>query len=59
MYILSHYIRTIRGGAMTMAWPPKILKISSIYINIYIYNYFNVLKIYPTKIRVGPPKYLN
>ena len=22
---------------------------------LYIYNYFNVFKIYPTKIRVGPP----
>ena len=35
--------------------PPKILN----FFLKYIYNYFNIFKIQSTKIRVGPPKYLN
>ena len=39
-------------GAMYMGGGPKFRNFP-----IYIYNYFNVFKIYPTKIRVGPHKY--
>ena len=63
MDILSHYIRTImgeytdyQGRSHVDGWGRAIiLKVSLIY----ILHYFNVFKIYPTKIRVGPPKHLN
>ena len=41
------------GGHATLPHPPHFENFLK------IYNYFNVFKIQSTKIRIGPPKYLN
>ena len=55
------YTQIIMGRAMFKGGGPWAPQNFEIFLNIYIYiyNYFNVFKIWSTEIRVGPPKYLN